>query len=74
MLRESHPSKEALDAAGTGASEAMFETFDQLDELLVAEMPDVRQARTDARPLPYSLVDATSVVRRNSRSLYLVNG
>jgi uncharacterized protein YndB with AHSA1/START domain len=36
VLLESHPSKEALDAAGTGAAEAMGETFDQLDELLVA--------------------------------------
>ena len=35
VLRESHPSKEALDAAGTGAADAMGETFDQLDELLV---------------------------------------
>ena len=29
------PSKEALDAAGTGAADAMGETFEQLDELLV---------------------------------------
>ncbi len=36
VLTESHPSKEALDAAGTGAVDAMGETFDQLDELLVA--------------------------------------
>jgi uncharacterized protein YndB with AHSA1/START domain len=36
VLRESYPSKEALDAAGTGAADAMDETFDQLDELLVA--------------------------------------
>ena len=36
VLRESHPSKEALDAAGTGAADVMVETFDQLDELLVA--------------------------------------
>jgi uncharacterized protein YndB with AHSA1/START domain len=36
VLREKYPSKEALDAAGTGAAEAMVETFDQLDELLVA--------------------------------------
>ena len=36
VLCERHPSKEALDAAGTGAAEAMSETFDQLDELLVA--------------------------------------
>ena len=36
VLRESYPSKEALDAAGTGAADAMAETFDQLDELLVA--------------------------------------
>jgi len=36
VLRETYPSKDALDAAGTGAAEAMVETFDQLDELLVA--------------------------------------
>jgi uncharacterized protein YndB with AHSA1/START domain len=36
VLHESYPSKEALDAAGTGAAEAMVETFAQLDELLVA--------------------------------------
>ena len=35
VLREKYPSKEALDAAGTGAADAMVETFDQLDELLV---------------------------------------
>ena len=35
-LRETYPSKEALDAAGTGAADAMHETFEQLDELLVA--------------------------------------
>jgi uncharacterized protein YndB with AHSA1/START domain len=36
VLRETYPSKEALDAAGTGAQDAMVETFGQLDELLVA--------------------------------------
>ena len=36
VLRESYPSKEALDAAGTGAADAMGETFDQLEELVVA--------------------------------------
>ncbi len=36
VLRETYPSKEALDAAGTGAADAMVETLDQLDELLVA--------------------------------------
>lgn len=35
VVRELYPSKEALDAAGTGAQEAMRETFGQLDELLV---------------------------------------
>ena len=35
VLHELHPSKEALDAAGTGAADAMGETFEQLDELLV---------------------------------------
>lgn len=34
VLHERYPSKEALDAAGTGAADAMVETFDQLDELL----------------------------------------
>ena len=36
VLHELYPSKEALDAAGTGAADAMVETFKQLDELLVA--------------------------------------
>src|SRR5215813_7865008 len=36
VLSEVYPSKEALDAAGTGAADAMHETFAQLDELLVA--------------------------------------
>jgi uncharacterized protein YndB with AHSA1/START domain len=35
VMHELYPSKEALDAAGTGAADAMGETFDQLDELLV---------------------------------------
>jgi uncharacterized protein YndB with AHSA1/START domain len=34
-LRELYPSKEALDEAGTGAADALNETFGQLDELLV---------------------------------------
>jgi uncharacterized protein YndB with AHSA1/START domain len=34
VLHELYPSKEALDAAGTGAADAMSETFEQLDELL----------------------------------------
>jgi uncharacterized protein YndB with AHSA1/START domain len=36
VLHETYPSKEALDSAGTGAADTMVETFDQLDELLVA--------------------------------------
>ncbi|MEP7138531.1 MAG: SRPBCC family protein [Caldimonas sp.] len=36
VMHELHPSKEALDAAGTGAAVAMGETFEQLDELLVS--------------------------------------
>jgi uncharacterized protein YndB with AHSA1/START domain len=35
VMHELYPSKDALDAAGTGAADAMVETFDQLDELLV---------------------------------------
>ena len=36
VLSELYPTKEALDAAGTGAQEAMHETFGQLDELLAS--------------------------------------
>ena len=35
VMHELYPSKEALDAAGTGAADATHETFEQLDELLV---------------------------------------
>lgn len=34
VMHELYPSKEALDAAGTGAAEGMGEMFGQLDELL----------------------------------------
>jgi uncharacterized protein YndB with AHSA1/START domain len=34
VMYELHASKEALDAAGTGAADAMSESFEQLDELL----------------------------------------
>jgi uncharacterized protein YndB with AHSA1/START domain len=36
VMSELYPSKEALDAAGTGAADVMSETFEQLDELLAA--------------------------------------
>jgi len=36
VMHELYPSKEALDAAGTGAADMMGEVFAQLDELLVA--------------------------------------
>lgn len=35
VMSELYPSKEALDAAGTGAADATQETFEQLEELLV---------------------------------------
>ncbi|SFP12095.1 Uncharacterized conserved protein YndB, AHSA1/START domain [Mesorhizobium sp. NFR06] len=35
VMHELYPSKEVLDAAGTGAADAMGETFEQLDELLL---------------------------------------
>jgi uncharacterized protein YndB with AHSA1/START domain len=35
VMHELYPSKEALDAAGTGAADATHETFTQLDELLL---------------------------------------
>jgi hypothetical protein len=34
-MHELYSSKEALDAAGTGAADATVETFAQLDELLL---------------------------------------
>jgi uncharacterized protein YndB with AHSA1/START domain len=40
IMRELHPSKEALDAAGTGAADATVETFAQLDALLETLEPD----------------------------------
>ena len=36
VMSELYPTRQALDAAGTGAQEATHETFTQLDELLVA--------------------------------------
>jgi uncharacterized protein YndB with AHSA1/START domain len=36
VMSELYPTKEALDAAGTGAQEVMNETFGQLDELLTS--------------------------------------
>lgn len=36
VMSEVYPSKEALDAAGTGAAEAARETFAQLEDLLLA--------------------------------------
>jgi uncharacterized protein YndB with AHSA1/START domain len=44
VLHELYPSKEALDAAGTGAADATKETFEQLDELLVALGASVGQS------------------------------
>jgi len=41
-LHELYPSKEALDAAGTGAAEGLSETFTQLDELLVTLSANTR--------------------------------
>ena len=35
VMSEVYPSKEALDAAGTGSADATHETFTQLDELLL---------------------------------------
>ena len=44
VLHELYPSKEALDAAGTGAADAMVETFAQLDELLLTLGASVGQS------------------------------
>ncbi|MBS0375774.1 MAG: SRPBCC domain-containing protein [Proteobacteria bacterium] len=46
VFRELYPSKAALDAAGTGAADAMAETFGQLDELLAGTAPTVAPARS----------------------------
>src|ERR1700722_13417463 len=39
VMHELYPSKEALEASGTGAAEGMAELFEQLDELLVTLGP-----------------------------------
>ncbi|MER8922818.1 SRPBCC domain-containing protein [Mesorhizobium sp. M0802] len=44
VMHELYLSKEALDAAGTGAADAMGETFEQLDELLVVLGESVRRS------------------------------
>jgi uncharacterized protein YndB with AHSA1/START domain len=44
VLHELHSSKEALDAAGTGAADVTVETFAQLDELLLTLGASVGQS------------------------------
>ena len=44
VMHELHSSKEALDVAGTGAADAMVETFAQLDELLLTLGASVGQS------------------------------
>ena len=44
VMHELYPSKEALDAAGTGAADAMSETFEQLDELLATLGASLRRS------------------------------
>jgi uncharacterized protein YndB with AHSA1/START domain len=44
VVHELHSSKEALDAAGTGAADATVETFAQLDELLLTLGASVGQS------------------------------
>ncbi len=44
VLHELYPSKEVLDTAGTGAADAMVETFEQLDELLATLGANVGQS------------------------------
>src|SRR4029079_5129588 len=59
VMHELYPSKEALDAAGIGAADAMGETFEQLDELLVTLGVSVEQScsrRSRGRPPGPSLV------------------
>ena len=49
VVHELYPSKEALDVAGTGAADAMGETFEQLDELLVTLGAGTASDRSPAR-------------------------
>jgi len=42
VIHDLYPSKDALDAAGTGAADAMGETFEQLEELLGTLSQSVR--------------------------------
>ena len=60
-MHELYPSKEALDAAGTGAADAMGETFEQLDELLGTLGASAGRPRTPTRSSP-PLDDKTKAV------------
>src|SRR5678816_450451 len=65
VLHELYSSKEAFDAAGTGAADAMVETFAQLDELLVTLGASAGRSRARRSPgcrLPGRLVP-TSIPR-----------
>src|SRR6187200_2272431 len=44
VMHELYPSKEALDAASTGAADVMGETFEQLDEFLATLGASVRRS------------------------------
>ena len=75
VMHELYSSKEALDAAGTGAADAMVETFAQLDELLltlgasVGVMTSPRPSRRRARATACRLLGGRAPDAVSSRSL-----
>jgi hypothetical protein len=60
VMHELYPSKEALDAAGTGAADAMGESFEQLDELLVtlAVPPSAPERRSSGSSTPEGVLSS----------------
>src|SRR5688572_30248072 len=64
VMHELYSSKEALDAAGTGAADAMVETFAQLDELLLTLGASVGQLGAD---LSHCSCETLDLVQRRAR-------
>ena len=72
VMHELYPSKEALDAAGTGAADATVETFAQLDELLVTlgasdRRHEDRDSPQPRRPISWLPTTPASAAARSQR-------
>ena len=67
VMHELYSSKEALDAAGTGAADAMVETFAQLDELLLTLGASVGSEQLPALPSGAGRENPTALDERRAR-------